>query len=185
METFFPDDKFNIFPNLIFQTAFISQLKFWLTSCYLYLWFKNCARHILKESSFFSGRRHTIVYPLHHNCEVRAMGKKSKLSHKLVSESRVLQRPMAWPACLCPKSPWQMEGHQQDKRRLVSLRLRISQFADQAHFSRHLPGQGSTGIQKAPLPSKLDKYPNKATAAAWSSLAEALQLVSRSTMSYR
>lgn len=70
-----------------------------------------------------------------------------------------------------------MEGHKQDKRRLGSPRLRISQGTDQAHFSRHLPGQGSTGIQKAPLPSKLHKYPNKATVAAWSSPAEALQLV--------
>lgn len=125
------------------------------------------------------------MYPLHRNCEVRAMGKKSKLTHKPVSESRVLQRPMTWPACLCPKSPRQMEGHQHDKRRLGSLRLKISQDTDQAHSSRHLPGQGSTGIQRAPLPSKLDKYPNKATTAAWSSPAEALQLVSRSTMSYR
>lgn len=57
MEMFFPDDKFNIFPNLIFQTAFISQLKFWLASCYLYLWFKNCARHILKEGSFFQWQK--------------------------------------------------------------------------------------------------------------------------------
>lgn len=90
----------------------------------------------MKERSFFSGRRHTIVYPLHHNCEVRAMGKKSKLTHKPVSGSRVLRRPMTWPACLCPKSPRQMEGHKQDKRRLGSLRLRISQGTDQAHFSQ-------------------------------------------------
>ena len=65
MENFFPDAEFNIFPNFIFQATFISQLKFWLASCYLCLWFKNCAGHISKELGFLNGKRLTMMCPLY------------------------------------------------------------------------------------------------------------------------